>query len=187
MNFDKEKMKKSVELGLEACGVEQDEHSIETPERISKMAEILYTTTKDPKDYIKLFPKGSDSPVMQKEIPFYSFCAHHHLPFYGKVAVMYVPNETNIGLSKIARIVRHFAKGFTTQELLTKNVAEFLMKSELNPKAVIVLVDSTHTCMTVRGVRAPGVQTRTYSALEVEGELFELFWSYVGNPSSFGY
>lgn len=193
--YDKEKMIQSVKLGLEACGVEDDEHSCETPERVAKMGEILYTTQgKDPKEYVKLFPKGSDSPVMQKEIPFYSFCAHHHLPFYGKVAIVYVPNETNIGLSKLARVVRHFAKGFTTQELLTRNIADFLMNCDLNPKEVMVVVDSTHTCMTIRGVRAPGVQTRTtehrWEASISEGmakALENKFWSYVGTPTSFGY
>lgn len=185
--FDKEKMKESVRLGLEAVGVEESEHSIETPERIAKMNEILLTTEKDPKEYIKLFTKGSDSPVMQKEIPFYSFCAHHHLPFYGKVAIMYIPNETNIGLSKLARIVRHFAKNYTTQEILTTSVAKFLKESELNPKGVAIIIDSTHTCMTIRGVRAPGVQTRTYENLRVDQEEFRMFWEYVGSPTSFGY
>lgn len=188
MQYDKEKMKDSVRLGLEAIGETEHEHSIETPERIAKMNEILLVSEKDPNEYVKLFTKGSDSPVMQKEIPFYSFCAHHHLPFYGKAAIMYVPNETNIGLSKLARIVRHFSKGFTTQEILTKNIAEFLYNCALSPGQVDVIIDATHTCMTIRGVRAPGVQTRTY---QQEGIIdlgsSDRFWQYVGNPTSFGY
>lgn len=176
---------------MEAVGIEEDEHSIETPERIAKMGAILYENPKDPNSYIKLFPKGSDSPVMQKEIPFFSFCAHHHLPFYGKAAIMYVPGETNIGLSKLSRIVRHFSKGFTTQELLTKNISSFLYNSELKPENLVVVIDATHTCMTIRGVRAPGVQTRTYEQIGVGtiSERIEMdrFWAYVGNPTSFGY
>lgn len=190
MAYDGEKMKESVRLGLEAVGADMtSEHSIETPERIAKMGEILFQTEKDPKEYIKLFPKGSDAPVMQKEIPFYSFCAHHHLPFYGKAAVMYRPSETNIGLSKIARIVRHFSKGYTTQEQLTESVANFLFESDLKPAEVVVIIDATHTCMTIRGVRAPGVQTRTYAfkGVEIWAMTIQKFWDYVGNPTSFGY
>ena len=189
--YNKEKMKESVKLHMEAVGIVEDEHSIETPERIAKMGEILYVNEKDPNEYVKLFPKGSNSPVMQKEIPFYSFCSHHHLPFYGKAAIMYVPNETNIGLSKLARIVRHFSKGFTTQEILTKRITNFLMESELSPKEVVVIIDATHTCMTIRGVRAPGVQTRTHEHLTSDqvddSSFFNQFWNYVGNPTSFGY
>lgn len=186
MAYDKEKMKEAVQLQMEAVGIEQDQHSEETPERIAKMGEILFLNDKDPNDYVKLFPKGSDNPIMQKEIPFYSFCAHHHLPFYGKAAVMYTPNETNIGLSKLARIVRHFSKGFTTQEILTKKITDFLYGCALEPKNVSVIIDATHTCMTIRGVRAPGVQTRTF---ETRGHdmMFDQFWDYVGNPTSFGY
>lgn len=188
--FDKQKMIDSVRLGMEAISENmKSEHSIETPERIAKMAEILFLNDKDPNSYVKLFPKGSDMPIMQKEIPFYSFCAHHHLPFYGKAAIMYTPNETNIGLSKLARIVRHFSKGFTTQEILTQKITDFLYNSGLKPKNTMVVIDATHTCMTIRGVRAPGVQTRTYEIrglLEKEVEV-ERFWNYVGNPTSFGY
>ena len=182
-------MIESVRLGMEAVGTDMNsEHAVETPERIAKMGEILFLNDKDPNGYVKLFPKGSDSPVMQKEIPFYSFCAHHHLPFYGKAAITYTPNETNIGLSKLARIVRHFAKGFTTQELLTKNIADFLHSCDLKPKNVGVIIDATHTCMTIRGVRAPGVQTRTFEGRgEGDKEFESMFWSYVGTPTSFGY
>jgi GTP cyclohydrolase I len=187
MPYNKEKMLEAVKLELEALGIEETEHSTETPERIAVMNEILLTSNKDPKDYIKLFAKGSVFPVMQKEIPFYSFCAHHHLPFYGKASVMYVPNETNIGLSKLARIVRYFAKGYTTQEILTTNIAKFLKESELKPKGVAVIIDSTHTCMTIRGVRAPGVQTRTYECLNLDDKEFDRFLNYVGTPTSFGY
>jgi len=186
--YNFEKMKEATQLMMEAVGVQNDEHSEETPDRVAKMGEVLYQTDKDPKDYIKLFPKGSQEVVMQKEIPFYSFCAHHHLPFYGKAAIMYAPNETNIGLSKLARITRHFSKGFTTQEQLTKDVAEFIYSSDLKPKGVVVIIDSTHTCMTIRGVRAPGVQTRTKEVQgEINPETLNQFWLYVGNPSSFGY
>lgn len=188
MAYDHEKMKESVRLEMEALGVDMTgPHSIETPERVAKMNAILLINEKDPNDYVKLFPAISQSPVMQKEIPFYSFCAHHHLPFYGKAAVMYTPGSTNIGLSKLARLVRHFSKGYTTQEALTSDIADFLMNSTLQPLNVSVIVDATHTCMTIRGVRAPGVQTRTY---ELRGDLvptFDHFWEYVGNPTSFGY
>lgn len=186
--YDSEKMRQSVKLGLEAIGEVEGEHSIETPERITKMNKILLQNDKDPQDYVKLFSKGSDSPVMQKEIPFYSFCAHHHLPFYGKASIIYKPNETNIGLSKLARIVRHFSKGYTTQELLTQNIVKFLNECELKPLQVGVVIDATHTCMTIRGVRAPGVQTRTFEKKgEWTNEEWNQFWSYVGITDSFGY
>lgn len=98
--------------------------------------------------------------IVQGDIQFYSQCCHHMVPFFGSVAVGYIPKDKIVGLSKIARVVDHFAKQLQLQERLTSQVADFLME-HLTPAGVIVVVKAEHLCMTMRGVQKPGTITVT--------------------------
>lgn len=103
---------------------------------------------------------GYDELVLVRDIPFVSLCAHHLLPFNGLAHVAYIPGERIVGLSKLARAVKHFAKALQVQERLTKQVAD-LIQSELDPKGVGVVIEAEHQCMTIRGVQAVGTKTVT--------------------------
>ena len=129
--------------------------------------EIFAGLTEDPKQHIKLFNEQSnDEMVIVKDIPFYSMCEHHLLPFFGKAHIGYIPSDNKIiGLSKLARIVDNFAKKPQEQERLTSDIADFL-NDNLQPKGVAVIMEAEHMCMTKRGARAAGSKTQT-SALRV--------------------
>ena len=124
--------------------------------------EIFAGLTEDPKQHIKLFDEQSnDEMVIVKDIPFYSMCEHHLLPFFGKAHIAYIPSDNKIiGLSKLARIVDNFAKKPQVQERLTSDVADFLNEN-LQPKGVAVIMEAEHMCMTMRGARAAGAKTQT--------------------------
>ena len=99
--------------------------------------------------------------VIVKDIPFYSMCEHHLLPFFGKAHIAYIPSDNKIiGLSKLARIVDNFAKKPQVQERLTSDVADFLNEN-IQPKGVAVIMEAEHMCMTMRGARAAGAKTQT--------------------------
>ena len=98
--------------------------------------------------------------VVEKDIPFYSTCEHHLLPFYGKAHVAYIPNGTVAGLSKLARTVEVFARRPQLQEQMTAQIAD-AMERYLHPKGVMVLIEAEHMCMTMRGVQKPGTKTVT--------------------------
>ena len=103
-----------------------------------------------------------DEMVASTHIPFYSLCAHHILPFFGKVHIAYIPDKKIIGLSKLARIADHFARRPQTQERMTSQIAEFIMKVEgLEPKGCMVVVEAEHLCMSMRGICKPGHNTIT--------------------------
>jgi GTP cyclohydrolase IA len=136
----------------------KSDHGAETPARFVRMLQEL--TTPEPIKW-KTFPnEGMDEMIIVDEIPFTSLCNHHVVPFIGFARVGYVPNELVAGLSKFARVVRHFAKGLQIQERLTMQIADFL-EERLQPKGVIVLVKAEHMCMTIRGVQSPGTKTTT--------------------------
>lgn len=186
--FDYKKVAMAMRLFLEGVGAPMDSvHSMETPERMTKMWQILIDYSIDPNKYVKLFPipENQINPagqVMQKDLTFHSFCAHHGLPFYGKAAISYIPGQSLIGLSKIGRILRAFSKRFQVQEELTQQVAEFLMECDLKPKGVAIIIDSSHMCMSQRGVRMHGAQTRTMVGLgeyQTNPEKFDRFERYV--------
>ena len=110
--------------------------------------------SKEPK--ITLFSsEGYDEMIIDKDIPFYTFCEHHVLPFFGTVTVGYLPEDRIIGLSKIARVVEYFAHRLNTQEYFTKNIADYLNKM-LKPKGIGVIVKARHLCKEMRGVRSSG-------------------------------
>ncbi len=162
--MDKEKIQHAVREILEAIGEDPDREGLaETPRRVADMyAEIFSGLSHDPKDCLKFFhEEGSDEIVLVKDIPLYSMCEHHLLPFVGKAHIAYIPkNGKVIGLSKLARIVKNFASRPQLQERLTADIADFINR-EMEPQGVAVLVEAEHLCMTMRGIRAAGAKTQT--------------------------
>ncbi len=138
---------------------------IETPKRVAKMyEEILSTKNVDDFENYKLFDVDlgdSQEMVLVKEIPFFSMCEHHMLPFFGKVHVAYIPQDNRvIGLSKIPRLVEFVSRKLSVQEEITVNVAKKLIEI-LNPLGVAVVVEARHMCIEMRGVNKIGSVTRT--------------------------
>ena len=162
--MDKERIENAVREILIAVGEDpKREGLLETPKRVANMYEEIFAgLTEDPKQHIKLFDEQSnDEMVIVKDIPFYSMCEHHLLPFFGKAHIAYIPSDNKIiGLSKLARIVDNFAKKPQVQERLTSDVADFLNEN-LQPKGVAVIMEAEHMCMTMRGARAAGAKTQT--------------------------
>lgn len=161
--MNREMIQEGVRLILQGIGEDiTREGLLETPDRIARMYEELAGGyTDDPSVHLsKRFHVDNNDMVMEKEIPFYSFCEHHMLPFYGTAAVAYIPNGEVVGLSKIARTLETFAKRFQLQERLTAQVADVFMK-ELGVQGVMVLIEAEHMCMTMRGIKKPGTKTVT--------------------------
>ncbi len=161
--IDKEKIKKAVREILIAIGENPDREGLkETPERVANMyEEILGGYFQDVKEHIKLFTASYDEMIIVKDIPFFSLCEHHMLPFFGKVHIAYIPNENKVtGLSKLARIVDVYAKRLQLQERLTEQIADAIVEN-LNPKGVLVIVEAEHLCMVMRGVKKKGSKTIT--------------------------
>ncbi|MDR1410135.1 MAG: GTP cyclohydrolase I FolE [Oscillospiraceae bacterium] len=135
----------------------------ETPGRVARMyAEVLAGMEETPQKYAKIFTEeGNEELVLVRDIPLYSLCEHHLLPFLGRAHIAYIPhNGRIIGLSKLARIVDVFARRPQLQERLTAQVADSL-EEILQPQGVAVLIEAEHLCMTMRGARASGAKTET--------------------------
>lgn len=162
--MDKEKIEEAVKLFLEGIGEDPKRDGlIETPSRVSKMCEELFAgLNSDPNVFLKFFKSEStNAPVIIKNIPFYSVCEHHLLPFFGKVSVLYIPSDDEvIGLSKIARIVDSFSKKPQIQEQFTNQIADFLYKN-IKSDAVAVFAQAEHLCMSMRGIKSDGAITQT--------------------------
>ncbi len=162
--MDKQRIEAAVREILIAIGEDPDrEGLVETPARVARMYEEIFSGLEDdPKRHLKLFNEsGNEEMVVVRDIPLYSMCEHHLIPFMGKAHIAYIPSEGKvIGLSKLARIVESFAKKPQLQERLTAQIADFLDEN-LNPLGVAVVVEAEHLCMTMRGARASGAQTRT--------------------------
>lgn len=162
--MDLEKIEGAVRDILEAIGEDPDREGLqETPARVARMyAEIFAGLEDDPTRHLKLFhEQGNDEMVIVRDIPLYSMCEHHLIPFMGRAHIAYVPKGGRvIGLSKLARIVDSFAKRPQLQERLTAQVADFLYE-HLEPMGVAVVIEAQHLCMTMRGARAAGSETRT--------------------------
>lgn len=164
MAIDQAKIQKAVRLFLQAIGEDPKRPGIrQTPARVARMAtEILagHQPLKHP--IIKLIDTQEyDEIILVRDIPFYSLCEHHLLPFLGKAHVAYLPSHGRItGLSKLARVVEHHACRLQTQERLTAEIADTLMTS-LRPHGVLAILEAEHLCMTMRGVRKPGSITVT--------------------------
>ncbi len=161
--MDKERIEKAVREILLAIGENPDREGLKrTPERIANMFEEILSGYRDnPKNHMVLFNEVYDEMIIVKDIPFYSLCEHHMLPFFGKAHVAYIPNENKVtGLSKLARIVDVYAKRLQLQERMTEQIANAIM-DELNPKGVMVVVEAQHLCMIMRGAKKPGSFTIT--------------------------
>ena len=140
-----------------------------TPGRVHRMyAELTAGYHVDPDRLINdaIFEVDYSEMVVVKEIPFYSLCEHHLLPFFGTAAVAYIPNGRVVGLSKIPRIVETFARRLQVQERLTMQIAEFVMEA-LRPQGVGVVLEATHLCAVMRGVRKPGTVMTTSHVLGI--------------------
>ena len=161
--MDKPRIEAAVRELLAAIGEDPDrEGLVETPKRIAAMCEEIFAgLEEDPHKHLKLFNEHSDDMVTVRDIPLYSVCEHHLLPFVGVAHVAYIPGDGSvIGLSKLARIVNSFARRPQLQERLTDQIADFLY-TELSPRGVAVVVEAEHLCMTMRGARAAGAKTQT--------------------------
>jgi GTP cyclohydrolase IA len=160
--FDPGKVEKAIKDLLVGLGEDPDRDGLkETPKRVTKMyAQVMNGYDEDPEQHLKLFEDDSDEMVVVKDIPMYSFCEHHMALFHGKMHIAYIPQGKVIGLSKLIRIARVFAKRLQIQERLGKQVADFLVE-KLSPLGVAVVIEAEHTCMSLRGVRTPGAVTKT--------------------------
>jgi GTP cyclohydrolase I len=155
---DIERIKKAVKEILLAVGEDVEREGLKkTPERVARMySELLGGMQEDPKKHLRsIFTEDYDEIVLLRDIPFYSICEHHLMPFIGSAHVAYLPSGAVLGVSKLARIVDCFARRLQTQERLTYQIADFIMNS-LKPKGVAVVLKASHSCMTIRGIKKPG-------------------------------
>jgi GTP cyclohydrolase IA len=154
---DLERIRRAVREILCAVGEDPDREGLrETPDRVARMyAEVFEGLHQDPRGHLqKLFTQKYDEMVLIKDIRFVSFCEHHLLPVIGQAHVAYIPNGKVIGLSKIPRVVDVLSKRPQMQERLTEELADLLMR-ELDAKGVAVVIEASHSCMTIRGVNKP--------------------------------
>lgn len=162
--MDIHRIEKAVREILEAIGEDPEREGLtETPERVARFyAEVFDSIDRDPADDVDAFfgDEHYQEIVMVKDIPFYSLCEHHLVPFHGTAHVAYLPNGRVTGLSKLARLVEGFARRPQMQERLTAQVADALCE-RLDPLGVLVVVEAEHLCMSMRGVRKPGATTVT--------------------------
>lgn len=153
-----ERIEKAAREILLAVGEDIEREGLKsTPKRVASMyAELLAGKNEDPKEHVKsIFNENYDEIVLLRDIPFYSICEHHLMPFIGTAHVAYLPDGAVLGVSKLARIVDCFARRLQVQERLTDQIADFLMK-HLKPKGVAVVLEASHSCMTIRGIKKPG-------------------------------
>ncbi len=162
--IDRGRIEKAVREIIEALGENPDrEGLLETPERVAAFyAEVFDGLHRDPGDVVDAFfgEEHYQEIVMVREIPFYSMCEHHFVPFHGQAHVAYIPKGRVTGLSKLARLVEGFARRPQMQERLTAQVADALSE-RLQPLGVMVVVEAEHLCMSMRGVKKPGATTVT--------------------------
>lgn len=162
--MDKVRIEKAVREILIAIGDDPKREGLkDTPKRVARMYEEVFSCIgKDPQKAITVFEtEGHEEMVILKDIPFYSMCEHHLLPFYGRAHVAYIPKKDRLaGLSKLARVVEMVSRAPQLQERITTQVADTLMRV-LKPHGVLVIVDAEHLCMTMRGVKKPGSHMTT--------------------------
>ena len=158
-----EKIVAGVRMILEGLGENLEREGLRnTAERVARMyTELLQGLHEDPREHLKVvFDEQHDEMVLVRDVPFSSMCEHHLLPFHGKAHIAYIPCGKVVGLSKIVRVVEAFARRPQVQERLTSQIADLLM-TELDAHGVAVVVEASHTCMTMRGVRKPGANVVT--------------------------
>jgi GTP cyclohydrolase I len=162
---DHDRLRRAVRELLAAVGENPDrEGLLDTPDRVARMyAEVFAGLRTDPGAYLqKTFTQKHDEMVLVKDIEFSSMCEHHLLPFMGKAHIAYLPNGRIVGLSKLARVVDAVARRPQVQERMTEEIADLIM-THLKARGVGVVVEASHSCMTLRGVRKPGAMTITSS------------------------
>jgi len=163
--FDAAKVAEGVRLILEGIGEDLTRPGlVDTPERVARMyEEVTVGLRGDPSEVLRtMFDECHDEMVLERGIPVMSLCEHHLVPFIGKAHVAYIPNPDGriTGLSKLARVVEGYSRRLQVQERLTVQIADALV-SRLDPRGVLVVIEAEHLCMSMRGVRKPGVHTIT--------------------------
>jgi GTP cyclohydrolase I len=162
---DQVRIEKAVREILAAVGEDPDREGLqETPARVARMYKEMFSGLyKDPAIHLrKVFTENYDEVVLIKDIDFCSMCEHHLLPFTGKAHVGYLPDGKVVGLSKLARVVEDVARRPQVQERMTEEIAD-LIESQLNARGVAVVLEASHSCMTIRGIRKPGSSCMTSS------------------------
>ena len=163
-NMDLPAIEEAVRMILKAIGEDPDrEGLLETPQRVARMyAEVFSGLHRDISKDVKVFNEGGmDEMILIGDIPFYSMCEHHLLPFHGKAHVVYIPRNGKIlGLSKVARIVDTLSRKPQLQERLTSEIADQIIDC-IDAAAVCVVIEAEHLCMTMRGIKKPGSKTVT--------------------------
>ena len=158
-----EKTEKAIRDLLIAIGEDPDRPGlIETPKRCAKMyEELLSGMDHDAEEHLsKQFDVPHSEFLLEKDIPFYSLCEHHLLPFFGKAHIAYLPKDRVVGLSKLARTVEVYARRLQLQEQMTSQIADDIM-TYLDARGVMVVIEAEHLCMTMRGDKKPGAKTLT--------------------------
>jgi GTP cyclohydrolase I len=161
--FDRASIRKAVREIIRAVGEDPTREGLrETPRRVADMyAEVFSGLLQDPTEVLRVgFEEGHQELVLVKDVPFYSMCEHHFLPFHGVAHIGYIPNGRVVGLSKLARALEILARRPQLQERLTSQLADAIM-STLEPAGVAVVIQADHLCMTMRGIRKPGSLTVT--------------------------
>jgi GTP cyclohydrolase I len=157
--FDRAAIEKAIRQIIIAIGEDVNREGLkETPRRVADMyADIFSGIGRNVKEVVKVFEaEDHDEMIILKDIPFYSICEHHFLPFLGKAHIAYIPRKNKLlGLSKLARVVELYAKRPQLQERLTSQIADTMMDI-INPLGVLVVIEAEHLCMTMRGVKKPG-------------------------------
>jgi len=161
--FDLQCVEDAVRQILTALGEDPTREGLAgTPRRVAQMyTEIMAGLREDPRQYLAVgFEEGHHEMVILKDIPFYSVCEHHLMPFHGVAHVGYIPDGRVVGISKIARVLEAFAKRPQLQERLTAQIADCIMEC-LAPDGVAVVIEAEHLCMTMRGIKKPGTRVVT--------------------------
>ena len=163
--IDHAKIEEGVRLILEGIGEDLEREGLrKTPTRVARMySEVLEGMDQDAAEYFATtFEEGHREMVLVKDIPFYSLCEHHLIPFFGLAHVAYLPGTTGkiCGISKLARTIDVFARRLQVQERLTGQIANTLVE-QLRPNGVIVVIEAEHLCMSMRGIKKPGTKTIT--------------------------
>lgn len=167
MEVDHQKIQQAVRMILEAIGEDPSrEGLVDTPLRVSKMCQEIFSGLhQDPAEiFTAIFSEKHEELVLVKEIPFYSLCEHHLIPFFGQVHIAYLPRQGRVvGLSKLARAVEVVTRRPQLQERITSVLADTMIE-KLDPLGVMVVVEAEHLCMSMRGVNKPGATTVTTAA-----------------------